>query len=88
LVPAPVTITVSLPAEAKLIVNGFATTSTSSVRTFVSPAIDADKEFTYTLKGEIVRDGKTVTATKDVAVHAGDDLKVSLDFPTLAVAMK
>jgi len=88
MVPAPVTIVVSLPADAKLSVNGFATKSTSSVRTFTSPAVAPGMEYAYSLKGEIVRDGKTVTATKEVAVRAGEQLNVALDFSATVVAMK
>jgi len=85
---APVTLVVSLPAEAKLSVDDYATKSTSAVRTFTSPVLEAGQEYTYTLKGEMIRDGKTETTTKQVTVRAGDQLSVSLNFPTLAVAQK
>jgi len=85
---APVTLVVSLPTDAKLMVDDFATKSTSSVRTFTSPALDAGKEYTYTLKGEMIRDGKTETTTKQVTVRAGEQLSVSMEFPTLAFAQK
>src|SRR5205823_11966785 len=59
--PAPATIVVTLPTEAKLTVDGNPTTSTSDRRVFVSPALDRGMEYFYTLKAEVVRDGKTET---------------------------
>ena len=87
-ISAPATIVVSLPAEATLSVDDHATTSTSATRTFVSPALNFGQEYTYELKAEIVRDGKTVTTTKQVNVHAGSESRVQLDFPTATVASK
>jgi uncharacterized protein (TIGR03000 family) len=85
---APATITVSLPAEAKLFVDDTLTSSTSGVRTFESPALAIGAEYNYTLKAEIVREGKTVTATKQVAVRAGQLTSVAIDFPVATVAAK
>src|SRR5262249_871346 len=59
--PAPATILVSLPADAKLFVDDAATTSTSTSRTFVTPALENGKTYGYTLKAEVVRDGKVVS---------------------------
>jgi len=85
---APATIVVSVPAEAKLSVDDVATQSTSATRVFASPALERGKEYYYTLKAEITRDGKSVTATKRVAVHAGEESRVSLDFPEASLALK
>jgi len=75
--PAPATIHVDLPADAKLIVDDFATKSTSANRTFVTPELTPAKEFTYTLQAEIVRDGKTLTVSEKVAVKAGEEIRVN-----------
>jgi uncharacterized protein (TIGR03000 family) len=80
--PAPATIVVSLPAEAKLFVDGVPTQSTSNVRTFVSPPIEPNKDFQYTLKAELPKDGRTQTATREVTVRAGQETNVVLNFPT------
>jgi len=85
---APATIVVKLPAEAKLMVDGNATVSTSARRVFVSPALDRGTEYFYTLQAEIVRDGKVETRTAKVAVRAGEESKVEINFPTPAVASK
>lgn len=85
---ASATIVVSLPAEATLTIDGAATTSTSALRRFVSPTLEAGQEYVYTLKAEVVRDGKVVAATKKVSVRAGEQSTVSLDLPTASVAAR
>jgi uncharacterized protein (TIGR03000 family) len=74
---APATITVSLPADAKLFVDDAATTSTSETRTFTSPELNAGKDYHYTIKAEIVRQGQKLTASERVTVRAGEETKVS-----------
>jgi uncharacterized protein (TIGR03000 family) len=85
---APATIVVSLPADARLMIDDNPTSSTSAIRTFATPALQTGKEFSYTLKGQIVRDGRTITATKEVAVRGGAETRVTLDFPEASVAQK
>ena len=87
-IPAPASIVVNLPAEAKLMIDDAATRSTSSVRVFSTPTLENGKEYFYTLKAEIIRDGQTVTASKKVAVRAGEETRVSLEFPVASVASK
>jgi hypothetical protein len=53
-VPAPATLIVSLPADAKLLVDNTVTTSTSAERVFVSPTLVAGQVYSYTLKAEFV----------------------------------
>jgi uncharacterized protein (TIGR03000 family) len=86
-IAAPATVVVNLPADAKLSVDDYLTTSTSATRVFVSPALAPGQDFTYTLKGEIVRDGKTIVATKQISVRAGVRTNVNLEFP-VAVASR
>jgi uncharacterized protein (TIGR03000 family) len=87
-VPAPATIVVNLPAEAKLSVDDHVTTSTSATRVFTSPNLTPGQDFSYTLTGEIVRDGKPVVATKRISVRAGEETRVSLEFPVASVASR
>jgi uncharacterized protein (TIGR03000 family) len=86
--PAPATIVVTLPADARLRVDDYLTTSTSSTRMFRSPKLPPDRAFTYTLSGEIVRDGKPVVVTREVTVRAGEQTQVTLNFPVASVAAK
>jgi len=85
---APATILVSLPEDAKLMIDETVTRSTSSTRVFVSPTLDNGKTYSYTLKAEAVRDGQTITASKKVEVRAGEETRVSLELPVAAVAAK
>jgi uncharacterized protein (TIGR03000 family) len=88
-VSAPATIQVSLPADAKLTIDGAATSSTSSQRSFQSPALEPGKDYYYTLKAEVVRDGKTLTATARVSVRPGAEARVDLsDFRDAGVASR
>ncbi len=68
---------VSLPADARLFIDDQATTSTSAQRTFVSPPLDADKTFVYTVRAEVVRDGQTISDIKTVNVTPGRVSQVS-----------
>jgi uncharacterized protein (TIGR03000 family) len=85
---APATIVVTLPSDAKLTVDDSPTTSTSGVRVFASPALPRGKEFSYTLKAEITRDGQTVSDTKRVIVRAGEEARVTFTLPAETVAAR
>ncbi len=87
-VPAPATIVVSLPADAKLLIDDTATTSTSATRAFASPILELGKDYFYTLKAEVVRDGKSQSTTKRIAVRAGEETTVTLEFSEVAVAQR
>jgi uncharacterized protein (TIGR03000 family) len=87
-VAAPAYITVNLPPETRLQINGYQTRSTSDVRTFQSPDLQPGQAYRYTLTGELVRNGKTLKATRQVVVHAGDQTSVSLDFATGTLVRK
>jgi uncharacterized protein (TIGR03000 family) len=79
------TIVVSLPTDAKLTVDGQATTSTSDTRTFVTPALESGKDYSYTFNAEVVRNGVTLTKKLDVIVRAGEATRVTLE-PTATTA--
>lgn len=65
-------LTVHVPADARVFVNGLLTTSTGSVRRYVSNGLRAGYNYTYNLRAEIVRDGQTIAETKTVKLQAGD----------------
>jgi uncharacterized protein (TIGR03000 family) len=77
---------VSLPADAKLTIDGVPTVSTSESRVFESPSLTPGKTFFYVLKATVVRDGKTEAVTKEVAVRAGENTRVKIEIPETAVA--
>jgi uncharacterized protein (TIGR03000 family) len=71
-------LTVELPADAKLFVDGFETTTTgASIRTFSTPELEAGQDYFYVLKIETNRDGKTIAETKQVTVRAGEETRAS-----------
>jgi uncharacterized protein (TIGR03000 family) len=83
--PAPATLIVSLPADAKLVIDDTLTSSTSSERTFVSPNLTPGSDYNYTLKADVVRNGQTVHVEEKVTVRAGEETRVSL-LPTTVAA--
>ncbi len=72
--------------DAKLTIDGSPTVSTSQTRVFVSPDLTPDKTFHYVLKATLVRGGRTETVTKRVAVRAGEDTRVKIEFPQAVAA--
>jgi uncharacterized protein (TIGR03000 family) len=81
---APARLTIDLPADAKLFVDGVATKGEGPSRNFHTPDLPGGQTFYYELKAELVVDGKPVTETKKVVVTAGDALRES--FPRLVAA--
>jgi uncharacterized protein (TIGR03000 family) len=85
---APATIVVSLPADAKLTVDDSPTRSTTSRRVFISPPLEPGKKFHYTLKAEVMRNGKPVTETLQIDVRAGQLTQVDMNLPSERVARR
>jgi uncharacterized protein (TIGR03000 family) len=85
---APATITVHLPADARLTIDDTPTTSTTAVRRFQSPPLQEGKEYTYTLKVELRRNGTTLTTQQRIDVRPGVDTSVRLEFSDASVASR
>jgi uncharacterized protein (TIGR03000 family) len=77
---------VALPADAKLTIDDNPTVSTSESRVFETPSLTPGKTFYYVLKATVVRDGKTESVSKKVAVRAGEDTRVQLEIPATSTA--
>jgi len=75
---APAYITVNVPADATITIDGAATKSTSAVRVFATPELDAGTVYYYTISATVIRDGKELVATEKVAVEAGAAPQLSL----------
>jgi uncharacterized protein (TIGR03000 family) len=86
--PAPATIVVSLPANAQLKIDDYATRSQSATRTLVTPPLTPGQEYHYTLTAEVRRGNEPVTVTKRVPVRAGEETRITLEFPPATVAQK
>jgi uncharacterized protein (TIGR03000 family) len=75
-------LTVKLPADARLYVDGVLCPLTSTTRSFDTPELDAGQSYYYTLKAEVVRDGETRASKKRVLVEAGKQITVEFkDLP-------
>ena len=72
-------LTVDVPANAKVTINGLATTSTGEHRTYVSKGIQPGSAYLYQVRAEFVRDGKSVTEEKTVSLTGGQTSSVIFD---------
>jgi uncharacterized protein (TIGR03000 family) len=86
--PRAATLVVTLPEDATLTIDNEATTSTSAQRVFVTPALEQGKEYEYTLKARVVRDGQTHIATAKVTFRPGETKQVELKVPAVSVAAR
>lgn len=77
--PTSVLLTVKLPAEASLTIDGARTSQTGSERQFISPPLPEGKVFVYTLKATWTADGKKMEREKKVEVKAGARINVDLN---------
>jgi uncharacterized protein (TIGR03000 family) len=74
-----VLISVNVPADAKIFVNGNATRSTGSSRQYISRGLVAGRQYTYELKAEVEVNGKTVSDTQVVRLTAGERTQVAFN---------
>jgi uncharacterized protein (TIGR03000 family) len=81
-VGAPASITVRLPEDARLTVHGVECPLTSDTRAFDSPALVPGKEYFYTLKAEVVRNGRAIAQTRRATFRSGQSITVSFDDPS------
>jgi len=77
---APDTIVVRLPAGAQLLIDGRPTTSISETRYFVSPNLPRGRDYIYTLRAAVVRDGQQIAEEQRVTVRAGEEFRVPFTF--------
>lgn len=75
-------VTVWVPYDAKVSVNGLATHSTGSRRQFVSYGLKPGFSYKYEIRAEVVRDGKTQEDARTVVLTAGMNTAVAFGFNT------
>lgn len=74
-------LTVAVPSEAKVFVNDDATSSTGSVRKFVSHGLEAGKQYRFVVRAELSgADGQPMTEEKTVVVTAGESEELQFAF--------
>ena len=64
-------LTVSVPSDAKVTINGLPTKSTGSERRYVSYGLQPGHVYAYKIKVEIVREGRIVPEEQTVSLTAG-----------------
>lgn len=71
-------VTVNLPSNSKLYVDGVATATTAGTQTFRTPELPKGKLFTYQFQAEVVVDGKVDVRNRSVTFRAGE--AINIDF--------
>lgn len=75
----PARVTVLLPADAKLYVDKVRCPLTSEKRSFETPALQASRTYYYTIRAEVVREGRTITISERASLTAGKHVVVDLN---------
>lgn len=76
-----VLLTVSVPSDARVFVNGVATSSRGAQRTYVSRGLTSGFKYTYEVRVETERDGKVVEEVKTVQLRAGENADLAFSQP-------
>jgi uncharacterized protein (TIGR03000 family) len=74
----PARITVRVPEDAKLSVDGTVRSTSGDRRTFVTPELEPGKAYYYEFKADFVRDGESRSQQRRVVVEAGKNVTVDL----------
>lgn len=77
----PALVTLNLPSDAKLLVDGKEFPLAENERTFTTPPLVPGKKYFYQMRVEVVRDGQMQTETQLVQVESGKQFQV--DFKQL-----
>jgi uncharacterized protein (TIGR03000 family) len=74
-------VTVTLPAKAKLFVDGVAAATGGGTQTFRTPELTKGKPYVYQFRAEVVKDGKTEVLSREVTFKAGEPVVVNFVEP-------
>jgi len=72
-------IVVQVPRDAKVFINGAATTATGSVRRYVSRGFQPGKVYDFTVRMVVEKDGSPVEVTRTVSLSSGDRQELAFD---------
>ena len=73
-------LSIDVPEDAKVYVNGVATKTTGAHRQYVSRNLIEGSNYTYEIRAVVSRNGKTIEETKTVNLRAGEDSSLAFDF--------
>jgi uncharacterized protein (TIGR03000 family) len=74
--PAPAHVTVLVPEDARVYVDDVLCPQTSSKRSFDTPQLEPGRAYVYTVRAEVVRNGKTKSEIRKVEMQAGRQVQV------------
>jgi uncharacterized protein (TIGR03000 family) len=77
----PVRVNLQVPSDARVWFDGSQTNQTGTIRSFVSPPVAAGPEYAYQMRIQWKQNGKDVTQTRQIKVHAGDVINLTLGSP-------
>jgi len=80
-------LTIWVPAEAKVTINGLATRSTGSKRQYVSFGLKPGFSYKYEVRAAIVREGQIVEEARTISLTAGQRSAVAFGFNKPAEAI-
>ncbi len=73
-------LTVWVPSDARVTINGRQTHSTGSHRQYVSHGLKVGLAYRYVVHVEVIRDGQILEDTRTVTIHAGQTRALAFDF--------
>jgi uncharacterized protein (TIGR03000 family) len=73
-------LTIVVPKEARVFINGHETKSTGAIREYFSRGLKSGNTYRYVVRAEIIRDGGTVEQTREIYLTTGDSQRLAIDF--------
>ena len=73
-----VTLRLQVPSGARVWLEGKETSQNGTNRMFVSPSLEPGYEYVYHIRVQWVQDGETVERNREVTVHPGDLINLSI----------
>ena len=74
----PVHVNLRVPSDSKVWFDGNQTNQTGMTRSFQSPPVATGREYAYQIRVQWKQDGKDITQTREIKVHAGDVINLTL----------
>ena len=74
------TLTLQVPAEAKVIINGLETTCRGTKRTYMSKNLKPGFAYNYEIRVQLTRAGKPIEEIRNVRLTAGAGETLAFDF--------
>ena len=76
-----VRVNLRVPSDAKIWFDGSQTNQIGTTRSFQSPPVAVGREYVYQIRLQWKQDGKDLTQTRQINVHAGDVINLALGSP-------